>query len=252
MRTPGRNRRQPFTVVELVVTVAVLIIMMGILVRFVSQAQLAWNQSRTNVRMYEGARLFFDVIGRDLQSMVTSDDPGQQINYSVDAGELPPDWRLAFVTASGIGSKTTDPAKLMEIGYSFANNEITRTMTRSGVHTTSGHFMTVSTGNGYFSDWDFLNASADTWAKGGGNTESSVIISGVRNFSVQAFLPTGLEPPAALFSVVDEAADDTTKTPSRVTVTLSFFDPKMEPLPLAKQNESLRTITKTIFINRGG
>ena len=247
MRTPGRNRRQPFTVVELVVTVAVLIIMMGILVRFVSQAQFAWNQSRTNVRMYEGARLFFDVIGRDLQSMVTSDDPGQQINYSVANGELPPDWFLAFVTASGIGSKTTDPAKLMEIGYSFANNEITRTMTRSGVHTTN-----PSLGTGYFSDWDFLNASAGDWAKGGGNTESSVIISGVRNFSVQAFLPTGLEPPAALFSVVDDAADDTTKTPTRVTVTLSFFDPKMEPLPTAKQNKSLRTITKTIFINRGG
>ena len=236
MRTPGRNRRQPFTVVELVVTVAVLIIMMGILVRFVSQAQFAWNQSRTNVRMYEGARLFFDVIGRDLQSMVTSDDPGQQINYSVANGELPPDWFLAFVTASGIGSKTTDPAKLMEIGYSFANNEITRTMTRSGINT--------GLGNGYFDDWDFLNASAGTWANIGLSAESSVVISGVRSVSVQAWSDS--------LTVVDDAADDTTKTPTRVTVTLSFFDPKMEPLPTAKQNKSLRTITKTIFINRGG
>jgi hypothetical protein len=244
MRTPGRNRRQPFTVVELVVTVAVLIIMMGILVRFVSQAQFAWNQSRTNVRMYEGARLFFDVIGRDLQSMVASNDPGQQINYTVDNGELPADWFLAFVTASGIGSKTTDPAKLMEVGYSFANNEITRTMTRSGVHTTSAASMQPSFGNGYFSDWDFLNASAGTWANAGANAESSIVISGVRSVSVQAWSNS--------LTIVDDAADDTTKAPIRVTVTLSFFDPKMEPLPTAKQNKSLRTITKTIFINRGG
>jgi hypothetical protein len=220
--------------------------MMGILVRFVSQAQFAWNQSRTNVRMYEGARLFFDVIGRDLQSMVTSDDPGQQINYSiatfledgtiVNNGELPPDWFLAFVTASGIGSKTTDPSKLMEIGYSFANNEITRTMTRSGI--SSG------LGNGYFDDWDFLNASAGTWANIGPSAESSVVISGVRSVSVQAWSDS--------LTVVDDAADDTAKTPTRVTVTLSFFDPKMEPLPESKQNKSLRTITKMIFINRGG
>ncbi len=241
MRTPRHNRRQPFTVVELVVTVAVLIIMMGILVRFVSQAQFAWNQSRTNVRMYEGARLFFDVIGRDLQSMVTSDDPGQQINYTVDNGELPTDWFLAFVTASGIGSKTTDPAKLMEIGYSFANNEITRTMTRSGsMHLDDGG----NTGSGYSDDWDFLNASAGTWANTGLSAESSVVISGVRSVSVQAWSDS--------LTVVNDAADDTTKAPIRVTVTLSFFDPKMEPLPTAKQNESLRTITKTIFINRGG
>jgi len=234
MRTPGRNRSQPFTVVELVVTVAVLIIMMGILVRFVTQAQLAWNQSRTNVRMYEGARLFFDVIGRDLQSMVTSDDPGQQIYYSANNGELPDDWFLAFVTASGIGSKTTDPARLMEVGYSFANNEITRTMTRSGVMSGGG--------NGYFADWDFLNVPAGTWAPAGSNHDSSVVISGVRSVLVQVWSDSPL-------TIVANASD--TKTPSRVTVTLSFFDPKMEPLPTAKQNESLRTITKTIFINRG-
>jgi hypothetical protein len=243
MRTPGRNRRQPFTVVELVVTVAVLIIMMGILVRFVSQAQFAWNQSRTNVRMYEGARLFFDVIGRDLQSMVTSDDLGQTINYSVDNGELPADWFLAFVTASGIGSRTIDPAKIMEVGYSFANNEITRTMTRSGVINVGGG-PTGNNGAGYFADWDFLNASAGTWTNPGTNAESSVVISGVRSVSVQAWSDS--------LTVVDDAADDTTKAPIRVSVTLSFFDPKMEPLPESKQNKSLRTITKTIFINRGG
>ena len=236
MKTPRHNRRQPFTVVELVVAVAVLIIMMGILVRFVTQAQFAWNQSRTNVRMYEGARLFFDVIGRDLQSMVASNDPGHIINYSVDNGELPADWFLAFVTASGIGSKTTDPAKLMEIGYSFANNEITRIMTRPGVHS--------GIGTGYNSDWDFLNASAGTWANAGTNAESSIVISGVRSVSVQAWSDS--------LTIVDDAADDTTKAPIRVSVTLSFFDPKMEPLPEAKQNKSLRTITKTIFINRGG
>ena len=234
MRTPGRNRRQPFTVVELVVTVAVLIIMMGILVRFVTQAQLAWNQSRTNVRMYEGARLFFDVIGRDLQSMVTSDEPGQQINYTVDGSELPTDWFLAFVTVSGIGSKARDPSKLTEVGYSFANNEITRHMTRSGDGI-----------QGYLDDWDFSNAAASTWTiPGDPGTESSVIISGVRSVSVEVWSGSPL-------TIVDDASDDTTKTPSRVTVTLSFFDPKMEPLPTAKQNESLRTITKTIFINRG-
>ena len=245
MRTPRHNRRQPFTVVELVVAVAVLIIMMGILVRFVTQAQFAWNQSRTNVRMYEGARLFFDVIGRDLQSMVTSNDSGQQINYTVDNGELPADWFLAFVTASGIGSRTTDPAKLMEIGYSFAGDEITRTMTRSGVHTNAhANVMVPSTGDGYFSDWDFLNASAGTWANAGTNAESSIVISGVRSVSVEAWSDS--------LTIVDDAADDTTKAPIRVSVTLSFFDPKMEPLPEVKQNKSLRTITKTIFINRGG
>jgi type II secretory pathway component PulJ len=243
MRTPRHNRRQPFTVVELVVAVAVLLIMMGILVRFVTQAQFAWNQSRTNVRMYEGARLFFDVIGRDLQSMVTSNDPGQTINYSVDNGELPTDWFLAFVTASGIGSRTIDPAKTMEVGYSFANNEITRTMTRSGViNVGTGSF--GNNGAGYFSDWDFLNASAGTWTNPGTNAESSVVISGVRSVSVQAWSDS--------LTVVDDAADDTTKAPIRVSVTLSFFDPKMEPLPESKQNKSLRTITKTIFINRGG
>jgi hypothetical protein len=204
--------RNPFTVVELAVAMGILVIMMGLLVQFVNHAQTAWNQSRKNVRMYEGARLFYDIINRDLQGMITSDEIGAVINYTVDSSELPGNWIIAFVTSSGIGVKDTDTETIR-------------------------HMATSSSGS-----WDFYNNPAGTWAATVAGA-SAVIIDGVRDITLTVQAPDGS-------STISSASEDTVNTPSRIDISLQFFDPKMSALPVLKQNKSLREISTSIFIDR--
>lgn len=219
--------RNPFTVVELAVAMGILVIMMGLLVQFVNHAQTAWNQSRKNVRMYEGARLFYDIINRDLQGMITSDEIGAVINYTVDSSELPGNWIIAFVTSSGIGVKDTDTETMIEVGYEFdtTTNQIIR------------HMATSSSGS-----WDFYNNPAGTWAATVAGA-SAVIIDGVRDITLTVQAPDGS-------STISSASEDTVNTPSRIDISLQFFDPKMSALPVLKQNKSLREISTSIFIDR--
>ena len=96
-----------FTLVELLAAMAVLIVLMAMLFTFFSSAQRAWSLTETNSRIYESAQILFDVMGRDLQAAVFSDEEGRRIPFYFGDESPGTGQQLAFVAA---GLATGKPA----------------------------------------------------------------------------------------------------------------------------------------------
>jgi len=86
-----------FTLVELMAAIAILVLLMYMLFRFISSAQTAWSLTNSSTEVYEKARIAFDLITRDLQAAVArSDDvPGRHIRFKQNAAD-----ELTFVSCT--------------------------------------------------------------------------------------------------------------------------------------------------------
>ncbi|OPZ30402.1 MAG: hypothetical protein BWZ02_00787 [Lentisphaerae bacterium ADurb.BinA184] len=71
----GRPRptRKPFTLVEVLVAMAVLAVMMLMLFRLFAAAQNVWSLSAASMRIYENARVATELMERDLQCVLIVD-----------------------------------------------------------------------------------------------------------------------------------------------------------------------------------
>ena len=67
------QRRARFTLIEIMVALAVFAVLMASLMQFFSSAQKIWTTSSSKTEMFENARLALDMITRDLQSTYYSD-----------------------------------------------------------------------------------------------------------------------------------------------------------------------------------
>jgi len=80
-----------FTLVEIMIAMAVLIIMMGFLFRFIISAQRLWSASNDNDIIFEQAQLCFSFIEKDLKAAIVQKEesnPGRQILYYVNEDDL--------------------------------------------------------------------------------------------------------------------------------------------------------------------
>lgn len=80
-----------FTLVELMIAMAVLIIMMGFLFQFTISAQRLWSVSNNNDILFDQAQLCFDLLEKDLKAAIVQDattNPGRGIPYYIDTAEL--------------------------------------------------------------------------------------------------------------------------------------------------------------------
>ena len=69
------HKSSQFTLVELMVAMAVLVIMMGFLFQFVIGAQRLWLTTSNNSSNFEQVQVLFDFLGKDLRNMHFSDAP---------------------------------------------------------------------------------------------------------------------------------------------------------------------------------
>ena len=84
-----KNRKKAFTLVELMVAMAVLVIMMGFLFQFIISAQRLWSSSNSDTAIHTQAQIVFSMFENDLQNAIVKDDSGYAIPYLVraDAGD---------------------------------------------------------------------------------------------------------------------------------------------------------------------
>lgn len=68
--TPTTSRMRPFSLVELMVAMGMLVIMMGFLFQFVIGAQRIWSASNRNASTFTDAQLVFSLIERDLHNAI--------------------------------------------------------------------------------------------------------------------------------------------------------------------------------------
>ena len=70
-----------FTLVELMVAMAVLVIMMSFLFQFVIGAQRVWSSSSGSAALFEQAELVFDFIGSDFQNIISKNALDENIPF---------------------------------------------------------------------------------------------------------------------------------------------------------------------------
>ena len=79
----GSRKARAYTLVELLVAVAILVIMMGFLFQFVIGAQRIWSASEKKVSNFDSAQIALDVIETDLHNMQYSNEAGRTMPFYV-------------------------------------------------------------------------------------------------------------------------------------------------------------------------
>ena len=64
------KKHRAFTLVEIMVTMAILVVMMGFLFQFVLGAQRVWSGTTKDMEMFEQAQVIFNVMEADLKNMI--------------------------------------------------------------------------------------------------------------------------------------------------------------------------------------
>ena len=133
-----KKARKPsrfFTLIEILAAMAVLSILMLMLFMFFGSAQRAWSQTEATAEVFENGRIIFDILQRDLQSVVArqNDVPGNNIAFSLASTSS--NASLNFVSVGA------DNGELNEIGYQWAT-------TTTDAYTLSRAMLTVTTASG--------------------------------------------------------------------------------------------------------
>jgi prepilin-type N-terminal cleavage/methylation domain-containing protein len=207
----GRNRR--FTLIELIVSMAVLAVIMAVLFRLFGTAQGLWTTTTASTRVYENARVAMELIQRDFECAVASSEPGREIPfYYTGAGSM-----VTMVSASNLAASDAE-SKLCEITYS-----VTGTAALSG---RPEHFTLYrrsvddSTSAG---GWDFYGDFSKTWASNWVATPANppwqAVIGGVESIKINCFRADGT---AFL-------ATQPTELPAYVQIRLTLFDEQLAP-----------------------
>ena len=94
------KQHRAFTLVEIMVTMAILVVMMGFLFQFVLGAQRVWSGTTKDMEMFEQAQIIFNVMESDLKNMICevpedTPDGGMQVYLDkTSAGNEDSDNRL--------------------------------------------------------------------------------------------------------------------------------------------------------------
>lgn len=127
------KQHRAFTLVEIMVTMAILVVMMSFLFQFVLGAQRVWSGTTKDMEMFEQAQIIFDVMEKDLKNMiceVPSENPdgGMQVYLNTKAaGDDDEGYRLVkmcFMTSYVSEAEEKD-------GNSEKENNLTK---RTGVY----------------------------------------------------------------------------------------------------------------------
>ncbi len=207
-------RLKYFTLVELLASMAILLILMAVLFEMFTAAQRVWSVTSRNTEIYESARIALDLIARDLQSAVASDFPGQEIPFYIKDNNSNVG---TFISADAQAVST-----LCEISYRENNRVLERQSIGDGSH------------------WDFFGDIGTDWTINPDPHDFREVVRGVKHFSMKAYpaLTTGTY----------------LSLPQVVVVSIGIYDSRADDpaLPLARANqlktETMRTFTKTIFL----
>jgi competence protein ComGF len=79
MRKPTCHQSRHFTLLEILVAIAVLVVMMGFIFQFINSALKIWSASNSTMSLFDTAQIVFDVLEADVQNALITDEPGREI-----------------------------------------------------------------------------------------------------------------------------------------------------------------------------
>ncbi|MDQ0291066.1 PulJ/GspJ family protein [Oligosphaera ethanolica] len=251
MNRPVAHKTRRYTLVEILVAMAILVIMMSFLFQFVIGAQRIWSASESTADIFDQAQLVMELVENDLQAInfiCDEDYPGHSIPMGVQLdlnGFLTN--KLFFVTTDLAGSGSVGTYMTL---YALSNNELSRYVFDSPIGSYSPHsfygFDPIAY-SGQAANYVAILTSveADTTLK-------NVIAKGIESIQLN-FLPSNTASPIPntyFFKSV----------PNVVKVTIVAYDAQAVERLIStglavdsdpvnnKKTETARTFTKLIFI----
>lgn len=119
------EKERAFTLVEIIVSCAILVILMGALYRIFGAGSSAWQKGEARTRMYQNARIILDLMSREIKSaFISRGDPHLVFKGSESF--------LTFISASHTPDRTGE-FDLRRIEYSLPQDRLLRSVeTRLG------------------------------------------------------------------------------------------------------------------------
>ena len=116
-------KKRAFTLVEIMVTMAILVVMMSFLFQYVIGAQRIFTSSNRQAVLFDDAQIVLGLMENDLQNMVVSNEPGREIpmfynngSYT-DADGNSKTYHILMMVTSGESTKLNNSEEETLVGY---------------------------------------------------------------------------------------------------------------------------------------
>lgn len=244
--SPGRARRwrrQAFSLIELMISMTILSVMVLLLLQFLASTQQLWRINRTNIRIYENSRVAFEVVERDMRSVMTSEITDKQVGFYINSAydSSSASTSLVCTFVSSVEHFDTADSRLCEVSYKFHTDQ---GATRSTLTPSAYDFARQMTCDNDADNWNFTGRPG-TWyinnaSSSGGPASFEEVISGVESMEFKFYD----EDDSAV--AVDGQGNMT--IPYRVEVNMVLFDESMANAPAAVRYSTRRSFTKILYL----
>ena len=116
-------KKRAFTLVEIMVTMAILVVMMSFLFQYVIGAQRIFTSSNRQAVLFDDAQIVLGLMENDLQNMIISNEPGREIPmfYNkapyTDADGISKTYHILMMVTSGESTKLDTSKEETLVGY---------------------------------------------------------------------------------------------------------------------------------------
>ena len=241
-----RLRRRLFSLVEIIVALAVFAVLMLMLLETMSALQKTWSLTRSTARIYENSRLVFELLERDLRSSITSTIADKNIGFYIGDPEVTDASDCLVMTFVSAGEPSdAASSRLREISYRFHTDVANQTSSNPAFV-----FQRQVTSDNLEKNWDFtgrpdnwhLNTIVDA-ASASEEAEPAAfqpVVEGVASLDVVCYDAD---------NTVIPADTDTLSVPHRIEITIQLFDEKIaDDMPESVRFQKQRAFTKVFFL----
>ena len=231
----GSFQRHFFSLIEVLIAVIILVMMMGMMLYIISAAQRSFRLQESKTVMYQKSRMIFDLVERDVRSMVTSNTLYKEIGYHVfshnaNSSVSDADYVACIVTSGDPDDSST--SRLSEVTYAFHTDLLEPNerfiLRRQTINQSDGD------------DWNFVGTPVG-WEKNLLTTspDFETVVAGVSDFSIRFEELSG----------ATATTGDHTSQPIRVVVNVDLFDDGMSgPEFDAVRSRHTRGFTKVFYL----
>ena len=111
-------KKRAFTLVEIMVTMAILVVMMSFLFQYVIGAQRIFTSSNRQAVLFDDAQIVLGLMENDLQNMVVSNEPGREIPMFYHKGTYSSKtYHILMMVTSGESTKLDNSEEETLVGY---------------------------------------------------------------------------------------------------------------------------------------
>ena len=214
---------RPFTLLELITAMAIFAVLMGVMMKFFHEAQMAWTTSTQRSLVYDNARIAMDLITRDLQAAYYKKDvtPFWQKGVTGAGWGAYRNDLLAFVSATPIPQEhSTTPYNevIYQLYYASSSTDPNAGWLMRSVTGNKTDATTVNSKYNYQGNFNVsANTATDAFTVGGTSNEDFVkVIPNVTNLTFTCFRKDG--------TTISPAPAGPTDFPYIVKVELTLLD----------------------------